>query len=200
MLEQFLNKPPGSTLPLGTILPVLQGYFDSGSNTNYSSELIGLNNSWYPCDGSAPNDIESPIWNLPNRYVPNMEGKRFLMGTFLYSGQAGGLDERNHNHNIFHGHRVSSFNLNSSGNHLHQFNIISNVTISNVYLGSSVGYTQGSFSSKTSEPTPLDHNHELNLVFGNVSADEITNTSISSSFLHDNKPRYLGIKFYIKIK
>ncbi len=67
-------------VPVGTICAYLPGYFVDGSNGTYTAVAMTLPDGWYLCEGGAPNDALSPIWNSATRYVPNISDARFLSG------------------------------------------------------------------------------------------------------------------------
>ncbi len=82
--------------PVGTIIPWMPGYF-TGENSGFvrasflTSELsepslvVACNTfltpfGWRVCDGTAPNDPGSPIWDSAGKLVPLLIDERFLMG------------------------------------------------------------------------------------------------------------------------
>lgn len=78
-------------IPVGSIMAWLPGYFANSSNGFYTEISITLPAWWKKCDGTAPNDPESPVWNSPSRYLPNLTDNRFLMGSTLANkGSIGG--------------------------------------------------------------------------------------------------------------
>jgi len=99
------------TNPIGTILALLHGYFSSSNNEGFSSIPVDVDDSLRFCDGSAPNDPESPIWNSPSRHLPNLTNNRFIMGS-TESGVVGGK-------NTLNDHIHSS--ANSLGEHSHHW-------------------------------------------------------------------------------
>lgn len=93
------------TVPVGTILPFLGGYFTDANNAAFASDLGALSTwldtntegSWRVCDGSAPNDSQSPIYNSPTRHLPNLTDDRFLQGS-INVGLTGGINSAAHTH------------------------------------------------------------------------------------------------------
>jgi hypothetical protein len=62
------------------IVAYLPGYFTAVNNVGYTAVSMTLADCWKVCDGSAPNDVNSPIWNLSTRRVPDLDDSRFLAG------------------------------------------------------------------------------------------------------------------------
>jgi hypothetical protein len=66
-------------IPVGAVMPLIQAYFSVG-NGSPVPVAIDLPDIWHECDGTAPNDADSPIWNAAGRYLPDLTGDIFLMG------------------------------------------------------------------------------------------------------------------------
>jgi len=85
--------------PVGTVIPWCPGYYTDGDSTGFvradfletaleEPSIIAACNrffatqdiGWRVCDGGAPNDIRSPIWNALGRYVPRLIDNRFIKG------------------------------------------------------------------------------------------------------------------------
>lgn len=74
--------------PVGSVVAWLGGYFTNASNGGFTNVLgnttanantyIGEN--WRVCDGTIPNDPDSPIWNNASRRLPNLTDSRFVRG------------------------------------------------------------------------------------------------------------------------
>jgi hypothetical protein len=80
-------------VPVGAIMAYLPGYFANGSNGTYTAVSMTLPDGYVLCEGTAPNDALSPIWNSPTRYVPNISDARFLSGnTVANRGVIGGVN------------------------------------------------------------------------------------------------------------
>ena len=88
----------GAMVPVGTILAFFPGYFTVatppygpyvynlaliGSNDYAAVDayLVSIGGNFRICSGIAPNDPESPIWNVPGRRVPDLRNDRFLKGS-----------------------------------------------------------------------------------------------------------------------
>ena len=126
-LRDGLNR---GIVPVGSIIPFSPGYFDNNANSNFQIEgpagntIVEINNflpdSWRVCDGTAPNDPESSIFNAADRFLPNLTDSRFIQGG-IAAGNSGSTNTRTlfatnlppHTHNMNHGH---SMNFPTDGN------------------------------------------------------------------------------------
>jgi hypothetical protein len=71
-----------STVPIGSIIAYLPGYFTATSNAGYTGVSQTLSDNWKICDGSVITDVSSPFYSSsPTHYVPNLTNARFLMGS-----------------------------------------------------------------------------------------------------------------------
>lgn len=96
----------GGGAPVGSIVPYVPGYFANSSNGGFF-DVLGNNitaantllnpDGWYVCNGVAPNHPDSPIYNTPTRYLPNLTDDVFLMGA-LAAGAIGGSNHMYHDH------------------------------------------------------------------------------------------------------
>lgn len=79
--------------PVGSIVAFCPAHFDSNANTNpavvgpagdtegqIKTWLASNASSWWLCDGTEPNDSDSPIWSVAGRHVPELGDDRFTMG------------------------------------------------------------------------------------------------------------------------
>lgn len=74
--------------PVGSIVAWLGGYFTNASNGGFTNVLgnsvananLYIGENWRVCDGTIPNDPDSPIWNNGTRRVPNLTDSRFIRG------------------------------------------------------------------------------------------------------------------------
>ena len=100
----------GQAIPPGTITAWLGGYFTDGSNGGYTYQLGSANTvagansyvndyDWSVCDGTVPNDSESPIFSAADRYLPNLTGDRFIEGD-TSAGSTGGANTMAHTHDL----------------------------------------------------------------------------------------------------
>lgn len=100
----------GALAPIGAIVDLLPGYFSNSANGGYTAfvtnNISGINawlstnygGAWLVCDGNAPNDAESPIFNTAGRYLPNLTDSRFVMGSTSGGAIGGTNDMVNHSH------------------------------------------------------------------------------------------------------
>jgi hypothetical protein len=124
-------------VPVGAIMAYLPGYFVNSSNGTYTAVAMTLPDGYVLCEGTAPNDALSPIWNSATRYVPNISDARFLSGnTVANRGVIGGV-------NTIPAHSGSTF-----ANHTHTVTQPDAHTIGNATLS----ITQPEFTSAA-------HNH-----------------------------------------
>lgn len=119
------GNPSGyGMVPPGSIIAWAGGYFNAAGDT-YTDVLgntVGNVNAYVTaygfkvCDGSTFTDVESPIFDIAGRYLPNLTDNRFLSGTNVISevlnGSKGG---------------ASSFTITSSNlpTHTHGFGTLS---------------------------------------------------------------------------
>lgn len=89
----------GAIPPVGTIIAYAPGYYANGSNNTWThvgpsaNTVTAVNNylppNWRVCDGTAPNDPQSPIFNAADRFLPNLTDDRFIMGATAGGNGAG---------------------------------------------------------------------------------------------------------------
>jgi len=87
--------------PVGTIVAYAPGYFAAGANGGGWTVIGPATNTvagvktflagtgWTVCDGTAPNDATSPIFNSAARFLPDLTGAIFIMGNTV-AGAVGG--------------------------------------------------------------------------------------------------------------
>lgn len=132
--------PQTNTVPVGSIMAWMGGYFINGSNAGFTSILGNdastvnalLNASgFYVCNGAALNLAGSSIYNGAGRYLPNLTGDIFLQGDTL-AGLTGGSNTDNHTHT------TGSFTLttNEMPNHTHTVALANTNNPSGVQLDS----------------------------------------------------------------
>lgn len=90
----------GGLLPVGAIVAYSPGYYTATANGG-SFNVVGpgantvaqvnsyLPPEWRVCDGTAPNDPESLIFNAAGRFMPDITGQRFIRG-HTAAGAVGG--------------------------------------------------------------------------------------------------------------
>ena len=107
----------GHVAPIGSIVAYLPGYYTAAGNIGFtlfgpgSNTVAGINayipDNWRVCDGAAPNDAESPVFNSASRFLPDITDNRFIRGVSA-SGTTGGANNislnipqlPSHNHSI----------------------------------------------------------------------------------------------------
>lgn len=104
------------TVPAGSIIPFIGGYFTNRVNGGFTSvlgntaaELNALFNDdgFYVCDGDACFVADSPIFAGVSRYLPNLTDDRFLCGGTV-AGVIGGDNTMDHDHDFSHTHTIPS--------------------------------------------------------------------------------------------
>lgn len=125
--------------PVGSIIPIFQSYYTTANNGGgLLANIVDLSGAttlndryWYPCDGSEVSDVNSPIWNtFATTHVPDLTGKRFLMGDSGTFGNEFGLTAGSNSHShvtpqanlnaaqVPHAHAIASVSV----DHTHVFN------------------------------------------------------------------------------
>ena len=89
----------GAGVPVGTIVAFSGGYFTGANNTGTWTDVLGntiatvnsyvASSGFVVCDGTAPNDPASPIFDTTAKYLPNLTDSRFLQGSTA-AGTIGG--------------------------------------------------------------------------------------------------------------
>lgn len=89
----------GGSLPVGSIVSFAGGYFTGANNTGVWTDVLGnttaavnsyiASSGFVVCDGTAPNDPASPIFNTSAKYAPNLTDSRFLQGSTASGGLGG---------------------------------------------------------------------------------------------------------------
>jgi microcystin-dependent protein len=123
----------GGSVPVGTILSISQGYFEDGLNNGFTpigasgntiadmNAWLGANHpSWSVCDGTAPADQDSPVWDDVSKHLPNLTNNRFICGS-TSAGASGGTENISLSTNNLpqHKHNLASKSTGSGGSHIH---------------------------------------------------------------------------------
>lgn len=184
--ESDISSIQSDLVPVGTISPWIGGYFTNGSNggfTNVLGNTVNNANSYlnpkgrWVANGASPNDPESPIWDSPGKYLPNLTDDRFLMGGTVV-GTTGGDNSPSHKHRLF--------SINTGSNHSALYGVSQTqgfIATSSVYITNGVG-----------------HNNSANLDvgFGSVSGSGATHDSNTVTL--ENRPKYLTVFYTVKVK
>lgn len=210
--ELFYEDDNGSEflvmVPVGTIIPVVPGYFTSGANDGYTFQLGTANTvaalnalynpyGFYVCNGAALNLATSPIFNGASRYLPNLTDDRFLMGDTA-AGAAGGSSTHVHTTGDFtlttshipsHSHTVT---VNSGGAHAHTipaFTFTGSNYPNRVYsLDSGDAVTRSTFT---------DGSHSHTASAGNTGSGNAHNHGNTGSTNH--LPTYLSCVYLMRV-
>lgn len=181
---------------------------------------------YYVCNGAALNDSGSPIFNGVNRYLPNITDARFLMGNTSVGTIGGSNTLTDHTHtfslSMAHTHTINhdhgSFSSTTDGDHGHGINI--DYVASAVATSSGGGYLKASSSQLGRKSTPEGpitlssaivssggHAHTVDVPsFSGSSGSASTSTvggsvgSGSAAASTENRPKYLGCMYIMKIK
>lgn len=104
-----------SSVPVGSIVPWLGGYFTNGSNGGFvnivGDDAASINaevsrDGFRLANGAEYFDASSPYYNAPGRCLANISDNRFLMGASI-SGTIGGANSMEHTHGIGHTHTMA---------------------------------------------------------------------------------------------
>ena len=192
-----------SLLPIGSVTGVIQGYFSDDQNGGFSALPVSIENHFYPCDGTAPNDSESPIWNAADRRVPNLTDGRFLMGATSAGGKGGSNDVIAKMPGHSHTHSLTA---ESAGNHRHDNGSYARTEFSlNKFgdVGDAASRMTGESGNRDKKSGWTgyagDHSHAVSgsVGTGSVVGDSEQGLTNSSG---TNAPAYLTAKYYIRIK
>jgi hypothetical protein len=212
------EKVLGTGVPVGSIMPWIGGYFTAGGNGGTYTNAIGntiaavntlLNDDgWHVCNGTAPNDAQSPIFNTSGKYLPDLTDNIFLQGIGTSVTGAGGTGGSNvltdHTHSFSltaagQSHSGNSSSVSSSGAHAHFIYACTSGGGSNRRpdaIETCANTAQA--GSVSAEPdhihtVSISHTHSSSSVSGSVG----TGSAASST---ENRPQYLNVFYIIKIK
>lgn len=187
------------SVPIGTIVAWLPGYFADGSNGTYTAVSIGLPDEWKECTGAALNDANSLIYNGAGRYLPNLTDDRFLMGDIAASaGGIGGSNTiavsqqptftyPNHQHQIgeYVGSTFTYTYYDSTGT---SHNLYSAANSPNAASGSAIRAFDTNLASDDTMYSKTD---------GGGSCTRTADVNLSTG---DNRPLYLSVRYITRIK
>ena len=174
-------------VPIGIITPFIGGFFTNSSNGGFTSILgnsvAGINtllndNGWYVCDGSAVNDVLSPIFNAAGRYLPNLTDDRFVMGVAA-AGGVGGSSTMSHTHTT----QPHTLTIAEMPSHGHSYAARTN----DIGLYVNAGTTYGA-----------DYRGRTSGAQGGGGAHEHGITGAASS--NENRPKFLSCFYVMKVK
>lgn len=217
--DVYSGMPGGGGVPTGSIIAFIGGYFTGGANTGFTNVLgndaatinsLINEDGWNVCNGAALNDPDSPIFNGPNRYLPNLTDDRFLMGD-TGAGGVGGSSTMAHTHTMAHQHYINhthptnNFTLTTSHmpSHRHSSSIYSNnrpfsdgTNYATIFAGGTL-YTDYQGGG-------LAHNHgNTGWAGGGTDGDwsgAATVSTTSAASLTENRPKFLACLYIMKVK
>ncbi len=200
------------TVPVGTIVAFLPGYFGDGSNGTFTPGITNsiaavntlLNPQWYACDGAELNDPQSDYFNGAGRYLPNLTDDRFLMGD-LTMGGIGGSNSMLHTHDISHLHTGQTtdghaLTVSEMPAHTHGFNEGLTYLLSGTAASNTVADT-ASFEldlksiddvTTTSQGGNSQHSHNFD-----TSLQAFVSGGASNG---ENRPTFLSVIYIIKVR
>jgi hypothetical protein len=109
--------------PVGAIVAWNNGYYTNSSNAGFTAASLTLPANWSLCDGTAPNDSASPIWNTAGRFLPNINNSVFLMGSATAGSTGGAANVTLGTANLpAHTHSMNFNSGSQSADHTHTFN------------------------------------------------------------------------------
>ena len=177
-------------IPVGTVLPLIQSYF--GVNNSAPVHVaVDLPEIWKESDGSALNDTDSPIWNAAGRYLPNLTGDIFLMGSTAAGGVGGDNELSSHNHDagtlsvVSHNHKWYNDNFSGPSNSYNTF-------------GDAILFAVGDPSfgiAGSSATTSLNNDY-----YTDNASPAVENSTADNTAGTENRPNYMACKYIIRIK
>lgn len=171
--------------PVGSIVGMLGGYYTNTANGGFKdvlgNSISALNRflkpyGWRVCDGGAPNDPDSPVFNATNRHVPNITGNRFLRG----STSAGSIGGSTTHHHSMPGHTLS---INEIPAHKHL------LPVTNSAGTKSMWYADAPHNRQIAQYTDY---------YGSTRAH--VHGNVGTSTKNANVPRHLSVVYIIKVK
>ena len=175
------------TVPTGTIVAWLGGYFTDGVNGGYTKVLDFEAGSFKLCDGSEFYDADSPIFNVAGRHLPNLTDERWLQGNTEVNIGAVGGDNDVIIPGGAHVHATQGHVLTPDEAPIHNH---SQVNGSNWFANSTSGYPIHwyTLSNSANVSQELAHDHGDTLSAGGGGGVE------------DNRPKYLDVLYIMKVK
>lgn len=189
------------TIPVGSVIAWLGGYF-SGINTGYTRTVTvnGINLSsdanvisfldtygCVHCDGTAPDDPDSPIFNDGIKLVPNLTDDRFLMGDASASVGAIGGDNINYSH--YHGRGTLAATTNTDA-HTHTVYVVNVAGVGPGLQPTSSGRPYATIGTSSDS-----HSHTVS--FSGVIGDT---GGVNGDADQENRPTYISVHYIMRIK
>jgi len=199
----------GDGIPLGTINAWNPGHYDINGAFVLGLGLVGntiaeanayLNpRGWYVCDGTALNLPESPLFNAPGRYLPNLSDSRFLMGSSVV-GAVGGSNSSYHYHLIgAHYHGKGTLSITASGSHGHALGWGVTVGSSGYIYATNQSNGVANFTPTTTLNTHSHGSVDFTGAVGNLLGPNGDVPMASGIAQTENRPQYLSCFYIIKV-
>ena len=216
---KLARMPSDASVPCGTIVAWVGGYFTDANNSDYQyvlgddNTIAAINDyvdidGFRVCDGQEYNNSNSPIFNGAGRYLPNLTDNRFIMGDTQVGG-VGGNNSVSHNHTIAHTHVVDIGNFTTDYTTLGIYHIPSHshrtvhlgykwVDIAN---GNGHGWYYDNEEPYTSEETTYTgggdgHNHAVNPPATTSGGTSVTH---SGTYTIDNRPTWIACVYIMRV-
>jgi len=194
--------------PIGSIIAWHGGHHANSANGSYSMIMASANTiaavnthlnpmGWNVCNGTAPNDSDSPIFNASNKYLPNLTDDRFIMGDTI-AGNIGGSSTMSHDHSVNVPSIVATsgpISISEAQMPSHDHNLLRHTTSSGT---GSYFQAPSAATSDRDNATPIgnrgsgsSHSHSIN--HDHAAFD-------SETVAPENRPKYLSCYYIMRIK
>ena len=192
-----------SDCPVTSIVAFLRGHYTAANNAGFvlsgptanTVEAVNayLPDTWRVCDGTAPNDPDSPVFNSTDRYLPDLTDGRFIRGKKT-SGTIGGQNSvvltinqlPAHSHSIGHDHDL--FTIRPQGRY------------GSGGSGSGRHYSTGLFITSTAESIHAGaYIDSLTINIPALSHDDYSGRT-GNNFPVENRPKFLTCFYIMRIK
>lgn len=205
--QQFIgNMLP----PVGTILAWAGGFMTDSANGGFSITQAGANNissinaalpeNWRVCDGSELIDSESPIFNFSGRHLPNLTDERFISGSTSVGG-SGGDNSMSHTHTIpGHYHTGTTGYVSADHQHWHTDRYTvgeQNATDDDQGKAANNAWVD---SSRLTGGITANHVHGFTTDNNGSGINGGWDFTTSEASLTDNRPRFLGVIYIMRVK
>ena len=191
-----------SDCPVTSIVAFLGGHYTATNNAGFvlsgptanTVEAVNayLPDTWRVCDGTAPNDPDSPVFNSTDRYLPDLTDGRFIRGKKT-SGTIGGQSLvviKGHNHGL--GTLDDTF----AGDHIHAYDDLSGFNI-RVRSGQTNAFNGGNdrFVGRNTHSGGIHHHSFIGRI-GNTGST----TNGDGDQTLENRPKFLTCFYIMRIK
>jgi len=200
--------------PIGIITNWFGGYFTAPANANFrdvlGNTIAAANNylnafGYAVCDGTEFYDADSPIFNQPGRFLPNLVDERVIMGK-NQAGEFGGFNTTQGSHT----HATGEHTLTEEEMPRHNHSASSNSTGGHSHTITGTKATEEGGAQNTGPGIYMDYtfntvtagSHSHTITVNNKGGDGAHNhgfTDVAGS-TNDNRPRYLAMFPIMKYK